>query len=239
VRSPSPSRLIGEFETELDLAARAPRHQEKGIDMNSFDAGHTGAQGSNGRRRAWRMAAPAAVLVALAFGVAACGGGPASSPSNAGFGSTTTTASSGAPGSSSPSSSDSTRMLEFARCMRAHGVTDFPDPSSPGSASQAGGNSYRGNSYNPNSPLVPAANQACAKYAAAQQVSSGEAAQVQAEQLQYAHCMRTHGVPEFPDPSSKRGFTIPKSIDQNSATFQSAQNACKNLQPQGPTGSGG
>jgi hypothetical protein len=60
-------------------------------------------------------------------------------------------------------------------------------------------------------------------------------------ELKYAHCMRAHGVPDFPDPSPKAGFAIPKSVDQNSSAFQAAESACKGLQPgpPGPAGSGG
>jgi hypothetical protein len=72
----------------------------------------------------------------------------------------------------------------------------------------------------------------------AQTVAPGLQAQVLKEQRNYAQCMRSHGVSGFPDPSSNGGFTTPSSVDQNSSTFQSAENACKALLPSVP-GNGG
>jgi hypothetical protein len=57
--------------------------------------------------------------------------------------------------------------------------------------------------------------------------------------LAYASCMRSHGVPRFPDPTSKGG--IPKTAvisafrAVSSSRAQAAQNACRHLLP--PTGS--
>src|ERR1700676_4320346 len=58
---------------------------------------------------------------------------------------------------------------------------------------------------------------------------------------QYATCMRSHGVPAFPDPTpgpnGGGGFPLragPGSgLDPNSANFQSAQHACNALLPGG------
>ena len=53
--------------------------------------------------------------------------------------------------------------LEFSKCMRAHGVPDFPDPK----FSTGGGGisiSLGGGSLNPTSPAFQAAQRACGKY---------------------------------------------------------------------------
>jgi hypothetical protein len=51
----------------------------------------------------------------------------------------------------------------------------------------------------------------------------------------YSHCMRSHGVPNFPDPTSSG--EIPKvglqQLGVSSSQFQSAQNACQHLLPNG------
>jgi hypothetical protein len=51
----------------------------------------------------------------------------------------------------------------------------------------------------------------------------------------YSHCMRSHGVPNFPDPTSSG--EIPKvglqQLGVSSSQFQSAQNACRHLLPSG------
>lgn len=123
--------------------------------------------------------------------------------------------------------------------MRSHGVSDFPDPIAPGSVVPSGGNSYLGNGPNPNtSPTYQAASAACRKYAVATPVTPAGAAQFQAENLKFAQCMRTHGEPDFPDPSSAGGFTIPNTVDQNSSIFQAALHDCGGIpKPPGVPGS--
>ena len=100
---------------------------------------------------------------------------------------------------------------------------------------------YIGDGFNPNTPTFQAAERACQKYTVglATKVTPALAAKVQAEQLNFAQCMRTHGIPDFPDPSANGGFTIPSSVDQNSSLFEAADRACKNFLPRltGPTGS--
>jgi hypothetical protein len=52
---------------------------------------------------------------------------------------------------------------------------------------------------------------------------------------QFASCMRTHGVPNFPDPDSHGDLSITPSsgIDPSSPQFQSAQRACSKFMPNG------
>jgi hypothetical protein len=60
-----------------------------------------------------------------------------------------------------------------------------------------------------------------------------------AEQADYrraAACIRSHGVPDFPDPTFQNGhvrFNIPSSIDRNSPQVESAQATCVKLIPAG------
>jgi hypothetical protein len=54
--------------------------------------------------------------------------------------------------------------------------------------------------------------------------------------VQYAQCMRKNGVPSFPDPvNGQLHIQVTKGgpMDPHNATFQSAQQACKSLQPAG------
>ena len=56
--------------------------------------------------------------------------------------------------------------------------------------------------------------------------------------ITYAQCMRSHGLPSFPDPDSQGQFP-PVQIGRNGVTQQavdSAKNACRQLQPGGGTG---
>ena len=53
---------------------------------------------------------------------------------------------------------DPTRLLNFSKCMRAHGLPDFPDPNGSGGLSIQGG---QGSDLNRNSPKFQAAQRAC------------------------------------------------------------------------------
>jgi hypothetical protein len=45
--------------------------------------------------------------------------------------------------------------------------------------------------------------------------------------IRYADCMRSHGVPGFPDPGTNGVYILPPEIDVSSPTFRSAQHACE------------
>ncbi|HTP21984.1 MAG TPA: hypothetical protein VMJ65_20425 [Solirubrobacteraceae bacterium] len=52
--------------------------------------------------------------------------------------------------------------------------------------------------------------------------------------LDYVRCLRSHGVPAFPDPGpGGRLPNIPSDIDTTAPAFRSAQNACVRLMPGG------
>jgi hypothetical protein len=51
--------------------------------------------------------------------------------------------------------------------------------------------------------------------------------------------MQTHGVPNFPDPSSNGALGIPQGVDANSPQFKSAFQACDSLLPNSGAGLGG
>ena len=90
--------------------------------------------------------------------------------------------------------------VRFADCMRSHGVSNFPDPtSSPREFKQA---------LDPttaHSPAFQPAVSACQHFLphGGQQSQSPPPshAQITAE-LAFARCLRSHGFPSFPDPSS-------------------------------------
>jgi len=51
-----------------------------------------------------------------------------------------------------------------------------------------------------------------------------------AQEVEFASCMRHHGEPSFPDPSSNGVFSL-FNIDPNAPQYQKAQTACQNLLP--------
>jgi len=177
------------------------------------------------KRTNLRVTGVVVVLVAVAVSVAACGG--SASPGVASVGSTTTTA---LGGSNTTNNAD----LSYVRCMRTHGIKNFPDlengqgKASPEQLRQAG--------IDPNSAQFFSANNDCRHLLQASELPAATP-QYSAQALKWVRCLRAHGVPDFPDPttSSTGGmiFVLPGGIDQNSPTFQAAMTACQRLMPSG------
>ena len=159
------------------------------------------------------------------FAVLVSGCGGSSSPGVAAVGTATTSATRTTTANSSASSGSSTRLhgtLAFARCMRAHGVQNFPDPDSHGNfpplTQQALGVSKQASL---------GAQQACKHL-----LSSGGSATPQRRQkiafgVKVAQCLRAHGYPNFPDPTGLGSQALPPGIDTNSPQFQTTETACE------------
>jgi hypothetical protein len=130
------------------------------------------------------------VVLALALGLAACGGGTSPGVARVGSSSTTTTA--------EAAGSASTSGLAYAKCMRSHGVPNFPDPNA------SGGFSF-GPAINPLSPAFRSAQAACGKLLSGPP-SPGSATHPSAAGLAHiltiSRCMRRHGISDFPDPTT-------------------------------------
>jgi hypothetical protein len=169
------------------------------------------------RWRVRRAGLAVAGLVIAAALVAACGSGPASSSAPQGA--------SGSPAASGSSASSTYRSdLAYAACIRSHGVPNYPDPKPNGAFDVT---------TNPNDPLLRAAQRDCASLlpAGQQQETAGHFTPQQVAQLlTYAKCMRSHGIVNFPDPTSK-GLGAMNGIDMNSPQFQSASRTCQKLMP--------
>ncbi|MGH2858558.1 MAG: hypothetical protein ACRDMJ_13875 [Solirubrobacteraceae bacterium] len=81
--------------------------------------------------------------------------------------------------------------------MRAHGVTNFPDPG------PSGGIQIPGGAINPQSPAFQSAQKACFKLMPGGGPASGQASESQKHRmLAMSECMRRHGLSTFPDPVS-------------------------------------
>jgi hypothetical protein len=136
----------------------------------------------------------------------------------------------GAPGSSDPSASATagqSKALAYSECIRSHGVPDFPDPSANGNI-QISGNEGVSQS------VLQAALQACASLQPGGTSGVSSAANI-AQGIKYAKCMRAHGEPNWPDPSSDGSFKITASmnISLSSSAVQAAEQACQSVQPKG------
>jgi hypothetical protein len=196
-----------------------------------------------------------AVLASTALLLAGCGGS-SSSPGVAHISSdpaSTSSDPSGVGSSSSPEGGPPTqqKMVAFAQCMRSHGVPEFPEPTEGKLLIQRSNHNGHVTGINPQSSQFQAAQKACAKLApnGGKPPSPAEQAKMQEQALKFSECMRTHGVPNFPDPEFSHGgggvgIRIggkqggPARIDPNSPQFQAAQKACQSILP-GPKGSAG
>ena len=186
------------------------------------DESGTATAASGARRVRWRRRGPflAAVVPVLALALASCGGG-SSGPGVARAGTPTTS------GSSSGTGSGRASPLAFSRCMRAHGITDFPDPNTSGQLFIQGSGSGNGGDLNPRSAQFQAAQNAC-KALAPGGGRFKNSAQARGNELKFARCMRRHGLTDFPDPNGRGGLELRPGgdLDPNSPQFQSAQRAC-------------
>ncbi len=131
------------------------------------------------------------------------------------------------------SGSNKAQFVAYAQCMRNHGVSDFPDPTTP----PGGGVAFSihggpGSDLNPTNPAFKAANQACRTLLPGGQQTPTRSSPKIAAEVRWAHCMRSHGVPNFPDPNSQGAFDSSK-FDPTSPAFQTASTACLSLQPTG------
>ena len=139
-------------------------------------------------------------------------------------------------------SANSSSGLAYSRCVRAHGVPDFPDPGSGGQLSkEAVVTALRAVSDS----RAEAATGACARLNPAGQENPILTAQEQQDYLRAVACMRSHGITGFPDPTFPGGrlnLQIPASIDTTSRQFTRAAQTCTKLIPAGlphSSGSGG
>ncbi|MFZ0381960.1 MAG: hypothetical protein WCD11_31995 [Solirubrobacteraceae bacterium] len=168
-------------------------------------------------------------------------------------------------GSASPASSssvgDTTRaraldqlrqdLVKFADCMRSHGVSAFPDPTTPGAAKEFILSQIPG--VDTRSPAFQSAHGTCVHLLPSNGPNPQRATeQVTTQLLRTSRCMRAHGVAEFPDPTTSppsnqaayfdvAGFggpnsppgappvaylAIPNSINPNSPATERAATAC-------------
>ncbi|HEY5287186.1 MAG TPA: hypothetical protein VIJ50_08790 [Solirubrobacteraceae bacterium] len=187
------------------------------------------------------------VLATATLLVTGCGGS-SSSPSVARLGSSTSSSNNPGSGSSSreteSSASAQQKIIAFSHCMRTHGVPEFPEPSEGHLLIHSSDHNGHVTGVNPRSAQFQTASKSCAKLSpkGGKPPSPAEQAKLQEQALRFSQCMRTHGVPNFPDPqfsSSGVGAGIriggkqggPSRIDPSSPQFQAAQKACQSIMP--------
>jgi hypothetical protein len=155
-----------------------------------------------------------AVSAVLAAGLLAAGCGSAAPAHQAG----------------KPSASTiSAQMVKYADCMRSHGAAGFPDPqvSSTGHGVQI---NISPGGVNVNTPAFKSASQACRHLMPGGGVPNGGSVNT-AQAVKFSVCMRSNGVPAFPDPGHDGSFDLPASVNPQSPEFQSAMTACAKDRP--------
>jgi hypothetical protein len=163
----------------------------------------------------WLAAVSAALLIA------GCGGSGGSG---------------GAVGATTEAPNSSSSPVGLSRCMRAHGLTNFPDPTAG-----PGGEGFNGITLGNGGALIvdgitfsglaaTAAAKACARFLRPGGPPPQLTAQQKQRALTFARCMRAHGVPHFPDPTFSAGpgkaTGPPVGMDPSSPAFMHAAEAC-------------
>ncbi|MEO6858719.1 MAG: hypothetical protein ABI323_09045 [Solirubrobacteraceae bacterium] len=153
--------------------------------------------------------------------IAACGGS-GSGPSAGGA--TTAT------GNNSP--------VAVSKCMRANGLTNFPDPRMgsgglgfPGGLFMSSDGTLTVDGASFGGPALKTAEKACKKFLPS---GGGPPPPISASQkraaLANADCMRKHGVPDFPDPTFPAGGGVAinggSQVNPQSPAFQQAAKVC-------------
>jgi len=153
-------------------------------------------------------------------------------------------------GSSPPSASASAAQdaFKFSRCMREHGIANFPDPETGPNGSVR---LQFKTGTRPNRRTFEVAQGACKKYSPGGRVKLTPAQRVEQEEAvrKFAKCMREHGVniptPTVSDSGARIRLAVPGSPgsgggpNPESPAFQAAQKACQGLLPKRPGGGGG
>jgi hypothetical protein len=179
------------------------------------------------RRAGWRAGPAAAALIGVTLLAAGCAGG---SPAGAAVASLPTAS---ATASQAAQRGD---PVKYSQCMRAHGVSNFPDPDANGGIAISAGKG----GLDPRSPKFKAAEAACKPLAPQGPPPDPKAAAAMQQQfLAYAKCMRSNGILNFPDPKfegNRVSLSLPPGVNPKSTKFKAADKACKKLAPQGGSG---
>jgi hypothetical protein len=139
-------------------------------------------------------------------------------------------------GTSAPTRGSTQRTvaaLAFAKCMRGHGVPDFPDPGASISVPyNSVGSIEIPASIDTQSPAFQAGQNACHGYLSAALSPRGKptlSASLRASLIAHAQCMRTRGVPNIQDPRFPSGggiATTDAGTNPQSPAYQHAQSVC-------------
>jgi hypothetical protein len=183
---------------------------------------------AHGRRLAtpMRLAAGIAAVLVVALLAAGCGSSNRSG--------------SGRPATGKAATAGLNPALAYSRCMRDHGIPDFPDPAvtTSGRHRTVTIRVSSGSDFDPNDPKFVTADHACHALLGAGVLHTTPVSSRQLTgELKWSACMRSHGLPNFPDPDSQGAFDYAQieafvhQFTANSPLVVQAAKACKTYQP--------
>jgi hypothetical protein len=172
----------------------------------------------------WRLAAPTGAIIAAVAGLAllaaACAGSRGSHVAQLGT-TTTQSISTGQPAASARQNGG----LAFSHCIRSHGVSQFPDPDSSGAIPKV-----TLQQLGVGSSQFQAAQSACVSLL---QPSNAQVQQTLSGMLDFARCMRSHGVHSWPDPSTdsdgQAAFDLHGRINPDTPQMDTKSGLCAHL----------
>ncbi|HWD73924.1 MAG TPA: hypothetical protein VG371_02215 [Solirubrobacteraceae bacterium] len=193
--------------------------------MQETDHVHAPNHGQEANRdRLRRSFAVALTLIGCALALTACG---SSSPRSA--------RSPSGSGSNPNQAQILTDSLRFTRCERANGVPNFPDPPGNGGygvksfAQESNGETMSINGVSVNAPAFRSAMAKCQHYLPQPPApTTSQLAKIRPLMVTWAKCMRSHGLPDFGDPTiTADGHRIMHGqFNIDSPAYQSARQAC-------------
>jgi hypothetical protein len=192
--------------------------------MQETDLVHAPNNREANRDRHGRSFAVAVALIGCALALTACGSSsPRSSRSPNGSG-------------SNPNQAQIlNESLRFTRCVRADGVPNFPDAPSNGGygvksfAQQSHDDTISINGVSVNAPAFRSAMAKCQHYLPQPPApTTSQLATIRTLMVTWAKCMRSHGLPDFGDPTiTADGHRIMHGqFDIDSPAYESARQAC-------------
>jgi hypothetical protein len=232
VRAPD-RRQILQLKVALSSAAAQERQRCSAAQRSEIMTDSTRVTCPRGRRPppTARIAAAVVVTASIAL-VAGCGGSNGNHVAQLSRKATTSDSASNV--STEHASSDA---LAYSRCMRSNGVPKYPDPGS-GNVLPDGLPKVDFHELGVSNSQFAAAERNCA-HALPNSGTSTAAASQQAlsDAVRFSACMRSHGVPNWPDPTTTSGglgfnlIGIQPPVNTDSLQFQHALRDCGHLMP--------
>lgn len=138
-------------------------------------------------------------------------------------------------GGSPTGGSTASKLVAYSQCMRSHGVPDYPGPDSGGQMPKI----TSGQQVGVSDTLLTRAQGTCQNLWPYQGQTQTQQRQTLTDDIKFAQCMRSHGLPDFPDPTDSDGhvqfvFSASRNgIDPHSPQILAKARQCLHVLPAG------